>query len=83
MPFGVLMVWRKQTNHDDCYFCQTNLYGLNKNNKDKIKYPSSLNSASRPVPHGEGVLVPSRPTDEKFQNLESTQIDDNNEGATG
>ena len=79
--YGV--VWREQTDYDDCYFCQTNVYGFNKNNKTKIKYPLSVKSDNWPVPHIEGVPVPVRPTGEKFQTLESAQTDDNDKGATG
>ena len=41
LPFGDLMVWRKQENHHNDYcFCMTNTMGFNKRNKSKIKYPN-------------------------------------------
>lgn len=53
MPFAVPMIWREPTNHaTDCYFCMTNVKGMNKKNKNKIKYPD-IPSAIRPVPHSD------------------------------
>ena len=56
--FGVPMVWREPKNHhDDCYFCMVNVKGYNRYKKQKWEYPD-LESARRPVPHGEEVPVP-------------------------
>lgn len=34
LPFGVPMGWREQQNHhEDCYFCLTNIKGINRRNK--------------------------------------------------
>ena len=56
--FAVPMVWRESRNHaDDCYFCLTNITGFNASSRKKIKYPN-LRSAVRPVPHSDGLPVP-------------------------
>ncbi|XP_076053032.1 uncharacterized protein LOC143032339 [Oratosquilla oratoria] len=58
MPFAVPMVWREGKDHvSDCYFCMTNLKGVNRKNKHCIQYPN-VPSAIRPVPHGPGLPVP-------------------------
>ena len=55
------MVWREPRNHiDDCYFCLTNITGFNASSRKKIKYPN-LRSAMRPVPHSDGLPVPTPP----------------------
>ncbi|GBP63242.1 hypothetical protein EVAR_56623_1 [Eumeta japonica] len=57
LKFGISMRWREQKNHhDDCYFCITNLAGINKNNRSKWKYPN-ISSATRPIPHSETVPI--------------------------
>ena len=58
MPFAVPMIWREPTNHaTDCYFCLTNVKGMNKKNKNKIQYPN-IPSALRPVPHSDDLPIP-------------------------
>lgn len=58
LKFGVPMIWKEQRNHnDDCYFCMTNIVGINKNTRHKWKYPN-ISSARRPIPHSENVPVP-------------------------
>lgn len=32
------MKWREPKSHDDCYFCQTNVFGFNHHNKCNISY---------------------------------------------
>ena len=59
--FAVPMVWREPRNHADvCYFCLTNITGLNASSRKKIKYPN-LWSAMRPVPHSDDLPVPTPP----------------------
>ena len=61
MPFAVPMIWREPTNHaTDCYFCMTNVKGINKKNKNKITYPD-IPSAIRPVPHSDDLPIPIPP----------------------
>jgi len=58
MPFAVPMVWREGKDHvTDCYFCMTNLQGINRKNKHCVQYPG-IPSAIRPVPHGPSLPVP-------------------------
>ena len=58
MPFGVPMVWREGKDHvTDCYFCLTNLKGINRKNKHHVQYPD-VPSAIKPVPHGPDLPVP-------------------------
>ncbi|KRZ93790.1 hypothetical protein T08_7081 [Trichinella sp. T8] len=61
LPFGVPVVWQEPQNHvDDCYFCLSNVRGYNAKNRKYISYPN-LPSATRPVPHGPDVPIPSPP----------------------
>jgi hypothetical protein len=63
MPFAIPMVWRDQTNHiSDCYFCRVPplRQGSLKKKKWALSYPNTP-SATRPVPHGEGLPVPEPP----------------------
>lgn len=61
MQFAVPMIWREPTNHvTDCYFCMTNVKGINKKNKNKIQYPD-IPSAIRPVPHSDDLPIPRPP----------------------
>lgn len=61
MPFAVPMIWREPTNHfNDCYFCMTKVSGFSRKNKHNIEYPE-IPSATRPVPHGEGLPAPAPP----------------------
>ena len=58
MPFAVPMMWRDGKDHvTDCYFCMTNLHGINRKNKHCVQY-SDIPSAIRPVPHGPSLPVP-------------------------
>ncbi|XP_076814257.1 uncharacterized protein LOC143460567 [Clavelina lepadiformis] len=61
LPFSIPMVWREGKDHvTDCYFCMTNLQGINRKNKQHVKYPD-VPSAMKPVPHGPGIPVPEPP----------------------
>jgi hypothetical protein len=63
MPFAIPMVWRQQTSHiSDCYFCMVHplRQGFSKKKKCTLRYPN-ITSATRPVPHGEGLPVPEAP----------------------
>src|SRR5206468_1873051 len=74
MPFAVPMIWREPTNHaTDCYFCMTNVKGMNKKNKNKIKYPDIL-SAIRPVPHSDDLPIPIPPL--QLAELSESESDD-------
>lgn len=58
MPFGEPMKWCEPSNHrTDCYFCVTNINGMNSKNRAKWKYPD-LPSARLPRPHSDDVPVP-------------------------
>lgn len=73
LPFGVPMVWREGRDHvTDCYFCMTNLDGINRNNKQHVKYPD-VPSAMRPVPHGPGIPIPAPP--DKLESLSDSGED--------
>jgi len=59
LKFCVKMVCREPINHfDDCYFCASNITGINKNNHQKWKYPD-LAYARRPVPVLDNIQIPS------------------------
>ena len=74
MPFAVPMIWREPTNHaTDCYFCMTNVKGMNKKNKNKIKYPD-IPSAIRPVPHSDDLPIPIPPL--QLAELSESESDD-------
>lgn len=52
------MVWREGKDHGTiCYFCMTNLKGINRKNKHQVQYPD-VPSAIKPVPHGPNPPVP-------------------------
>ena len=56
MGFGIQMVWREPSKHiDDCYFCSTNVAGVNKKHKS-LSYKSFL-SAIRPVAHNTDISI--------------------------
>jgi hypothetical protein len=65
MPFAVPVLWREPTNHfDDCYFCLTQISGVNARYKDKITYakvpcvsPPVAHSESRPVPKPQPIVA--------------------------
>ena len=58
MPFGVPMVGREGKDHvTDCYFCMTNLKGINRKNKHHVQY-RDVPSAIKPVSHGPDIPVP-------------------------
>ena len=58
LNLSVLMIWRKPTNHvTDCYFCAVDVTGINRKNRDSLKYPD-LQSARRPVTHCDEIPVP-------------------------
>ena len=58
MPFGVPMVWREGKDHiTGCYFCMTNLKGINRKNKHHVQY-LNVPSAIKPVPRGPDLPVP-------------------------
>ena len=58
LKFGFPMVWKEPRNHhDDCYFCVTNIKGINRNNRSKWTYPD-LDSARRPIPHSNEIPIP-------------------------
>ena len=77
MPFGAPMVWREEKDHvTDCYFCMTNLEGINRNNKHHVQYPDDP-SAIKSVPHGPGIPVPEpNVTIESSSDSESSDMTD-------
>ena len=76
MAFAVPMVWREPQNHTtDCYFCMTNITGLNKKNKHNIVYPD-CDSALKPVPHDVENPVPVPPSDIDIQTDDDEDSDD-------
>ncbi|KAJ8665563.1 hypothetical protein QAD02_007225 [Eretmocerus hayati] len=61
MPFGAPMVWGKPAlDHNDCYFCNSQIDGYNRNNRKLIKYPNSTSSC-RPLPQGPDLPIPMAP----------------------
>ena len=51
------MVWREPTNYfTDCYFCVVDVTGINRKNRDSLKYPD-LQSACCPVAHCDEIPV--------------------------
>ena len=58
LNFGILMVWKEPTNHvTDCYFYAVDVTGINRKNRDRLKYPD-LQSARRLVAHCNKIPVP-------------------------
>uniref|UniRef100_UPI0035902CB4 uncharacterized protein n=1 Tax=Myxine glutinosa TaxID=7769 RepID=UPI0035902CB4 len=73
LPFGIPMVWREGRDHtNDCYFCMTNLQGINRKNKQHLKYPD-VPSAIKPVPHGPGIPIPAPPENCKHSASDSNE----------
>ncbi|GFV46822.1 uncharacterized protein TNCV_4856871 [Trichonephila clavipes] len=61
MPFAIPMIWREPKDHSsDCYFCLTNIKGIMSKSKHTVVY-FDLQSAMRPVPHSEELLIPKPP----------------------
>lgn len=59
MPFSQPTLWNTPMNHPtDCYFCNTNIVGYNKQKKDSVMYPD-VASVVKPVPHDEHNPIPS------------------------
>lgn len=51
MPLAVPMIWTEQRDHvSDCYFCLTDIKGINYKKKNTVIYPK-LSSAIRPPLH--------------------------------
>ena len=72
LPFGVPMIWTEGRDHtSDCYFCMTNLEGINRRNKQHVKYPD-IPSAKKPVPHGPSIPIPKPPADLDSISIPST-----------
>lgn len=42
------MIWRQPLREEDCYFCMTNLNGINRKNKGSVKY-ADVSSVTKPV----------------------------------
>lgn len=58
MPFATPMMWREGKDHiTDCYFCLTNLKGINRKNKHHVKYPD-VPSVTKPVSHSSNLPIP-------------------------
>ena len=77
MPFGVPMVWREgKDNVTDCYFCMTNLKGINRKNKHHVQYPD-VPYVIKPVLHGPDLPVPEpNVTMESSSDSESSDMTD-------
>lgn len=60
-PFSSQTLWREPQNHiDDCYFCVTNVVGINSKNYKSLKYPE-VASVSKPVPRRKNDPLPISP----------------------
>jgi hypothetical protein len=82
LPFGVPMVWREGRDHvTDCYFCMTNLEGINRKNKQHVKYPD-VPSAIKPVPHGPEVPIPNPPNNLDSSSDSCEEMDEMDESVT-
>src|ERR1700749_3556675 len=68
----------RQDHTTDCYFCMTNLDGINRNNKHHAKYPD-VPSAIKPVPHGTEIPIPTPPDnlDSSSDSCEEMDVMDN------
>ena len=83
MNFGIPMIWREPSDHaTDCYFCASNIMGINRKNRSTLEYPN-LPSVMRPTPHGEEIPVPDTCAEESSSSEDEPQsiatTDDNNE----
>lgn len=77
MPFAVPMTWREPSNHlSDCYFCMVSplKHGMSRKKKQTIIYPTTT-SATRPVPHGDGLPVPIPPKHYVLQSDEDIEVE--------
>ena len=84
MKFGVPMVWREPHDHSsDCYFCLTNIKGINDKSKYNVTYPN-LPSAIRPIPHCDDLPVPIAPQHFTYDSDEelTTEFDHDGEDPT-
>lgn len=82
LQFGVPMVWREGRDHtSDCYFCMTNLEGINRKNRHHVKYPD-VPSAIKPVPHGPEVPIPKPPSNLDSSSDSCEEMDVVDESAT-
>lgn len=52
MPFACPMYWMEIVNHENCYFCKTNVSGFNKKNKSAIQY-ADVSSVIKPIPYND------------------------------
>jgi hypothetical protein len=76
MGFAIPMIWREPQNHDnDCYFCSVNITGHSKKDCNKIIYPN-LNSAIRPVSHGDELPIPKPPENIDILESDSPETDE-------
>ena len=77
MPFPILKIWQKPTNHiHDCYFCILNVSHYRKSkDKTSIVYPS-IPSSIASVPHSEGLPIPEPPVLESFSSTRISSEED-------
>ena len=61
MLLATPMLWFESHDHlHDYYFCTSNVKGITSEGSKSVQYPD-LQSARRPIPHGEGFPVPVPP----------------------
>ena len=81
LKFGIPVVWREPANHGtDCYFYgyYSNLTGINRKNRSSLKYPD-LQSACRPVAHGDEIPVPVFGDLPDINDYDSSSVEENEE----